>query len=94
MNPAGHAFQGVPRDVLLRPQRQSLHPPVAQLADEQLVLGPAIDGVHETEFLQLLAGPAELADDLPVQVHLVDRGVFHAIRIAGMRHVRNCAVPA
>src|SRR4029079_6462436 len=55
-------------------ERDPLNPPVAQLADQQFVLVAAVDRVHEAELFQLLAGAAELAEDLAVEIQLVDRG--------------------
>src|SRR5262245_34897660 len=58
-----------------------LSAPVPDLADDQIVLGPTVDGVDHAEFLGQLACLAELADDLSAQLELVDLAVVHAFRI-------------
>src|ERR1700730_10854119 len=60
-----------------RVQGEFLHSPVGDLSYVELVGVAAIDLVHRAELLQQLAGPAELAEDLSVQLHLVDFTVFH-----------------
>src|SRR5438876_721232 len=62
-------------------QRDLLRAPVPDLADDQIVLGPAVDRVDDAEFFRHLAGLAELADDLAVEADLVDLAVLHALGI-------------
>src|SRR4249920_928210 len=68
-------------------QGDSLHAPVRHLTDEQLVLVAAIDRVGQAELFRQLAGRAELAHDLSIELDLVDGGVFHAVGIARVRDV-------
>src|SRR5436309_15472710 len=70
---------------LIRLQLELLHPPVRELADEDLVLVAAIDFVHRPELFCELAGPSEFAQDAAVQFHLVDFAVIH---VAGAVRVR------
>src|SRR5712691_1572549 len=62
-------------------QRDLLRAPVPDLADDQIVLGPAVDRVDDPEFFRHLAGLAELADDLAGEADLVDLAVLHALGI-------------
>src|ERR1700676_2485214 len=60
-----------------RMQYQLLHPPVRQLAHEDLARIAAIDLMHCAQFLDQLAGLTELAQDAPVEFHFVDLTVVH-----------------
>src|SRR5262245_54369245 len=68
-----------------RLEHQLLRAPVRQLADDDAVRIAAIDLVHRAELLQLLAGLAEAADDLPIQFHLVDFAVVEVVRVVRVR---------
>src|SRR5687767_15151990 len=68
-------------------KRHFLHAPVRHLADEQDVLLAAVDRVGQPELLRQLAGRTELADDLAIELHLVDRRVLHAVFVAGVGDV-------
>src|SRR5579864_4120374 len=56
-------------------QGEFLDSPVADLPHVQLVFAAAIDSVDGSELLRQFAGSAELADDVSVQLHLVDLAV-------------------
>src|ERR1700730_6635648 len=71
---------------LARVQRELLHAPVRNFTDVELIFVPAVDFVDRSEFLQLLAGLAELAEDLAIELHLVDFAVV--IEITGTVGVR------
>src|SRR5438034_8957170 len=62
-------------------QRDLLRAPVPDLADDQIVLRPAVDRVDDAEFFRHLAGLAELSDDLAGEADLVDLAVLHALGI-------------
>src|SRR5689334_7324069 len=66
-----HSVQSVAPTCSL-PQRQLLHAPVNQLADVQLVLAAAIDGVDRSELLRQLTRAAEAPDDAPIEFGFVD----------------------
>src|SRR6478672_1980275 len=68
--------------------RDSLYAPVGHLADQQLVLAAAVERVDHTELLQEMPGFAELADDLPVELDLVDFAVVERLGIVGVRDVQ------
>src|SRR5437762_2399537 len=70
-----------------RSQRDLLYSPVRELADEQLVLAAAVDGVHHVELFRQPAGAAELADDLSVELELVDLAVVERLRVVRVRRV-------
>src|SRR5271156_3383168 len=53
-------------------QRELLHPQIAEFADQETVLGAAVDGVDEVELLRQPTRPAELSDHRSVQLQLVD----------------------
>src|SRR6266851_5392085 len=69
-------------------QNDLLRAPVPDLADDQIVLGPAVDRVDDAEFFRRLAGPAEPADDLSVQPQLVDLAVIQALGVVRIRAVQ------
>src|SRR6266851_1517632 len=69
-------------------QNDLLRAPVPDLADDQIVLGPAVDRVDDAEFFRQLAGLAELADDLSVQLQLVDLAVIQALGVVRVRAVQ------
>src|SRR5437773_2779750 len=56
----------------LRFQNDFLHAERGDLRHEQLVRIPAIDLVYRAEFLQLLSGFSETAEDRSIQLHLVN----------------------
>src|SRR3989442_545506 len=67
----------------LRMQDDLLHAPRRDFGDEELVRVPAVDLVDRAELLELFARFAELADDRPVQLHLVDfAGDVPELRVA------------
>src|SRR5688500_15272790 len=73
-----HRFVNLPRRRRRRRrgfERHFLHAPIAELADIELVLAAAVDGIHRPEFLQHLPRPPELADDPAVERHLEDLAV-------------------
>src|SRR6185436_19648935 len=74
-------------DLPPRLERHLLHAPVGHLADQQLVLVAAVDGIGEPELFRQFPGGAELSDDFAIELNLVDRRVFHAVRVAGVRDV-------
>src|SRR6478672_7289906 len=76
------------KSLLSGSQRQLLHAPVRQLANQQFVLVAAVDRVDEPELLRQLACAAELSDDVAVEIELVNRRVFHAVRIPGVRDIQ------
>src|SRR5689334_24591248 len=49
-----------------------LHSPRRDLRYHQFVRIPAVDLVHRTELAELLARRPELAEDRPVELHLID----------------------
>src|SRR5437867_8305306 len=71
-----------------RAQHDFLHPPVRQLANEQLVLAAAVDGVDNAELLRQLPGAAEFADDAPVELELVDFTVVERLGVVRVRAVQ------
>src|SRR5271167_3071112 len=77
--PAGFSTRSVPADFgfPLRMQRELLHAPVGELAGVDLIGAPAIELMHGAEFLQQLSRPSELAEDLSVELHLIDLAVVH-----------------
>src|SRR5262245_39595309 len=81
----GFGFWDLLRRIGRRFQHQLLRAPVRQLADDNAVRIAAIDLVHRAELLQLLAGLAEAADDLPVELHLVDLAVVEVVRVVRVR---------
>src|SRR2546426_218805 len=75
-------------------KRPLLPPPVPDLADDQVVLRPAVDRVDDAELLRQLSRLAELADDLSVQLDLVDLAVVHAlgiVRVGAVEILRRAA---
>src|SRR5947207_1447536 len=56
-------------------QSKLLDSPVADLTDHQLAFAAATDSVDRSKFLRQLTGLAELADQLTVQLHLIDFAV-------------------
>src|SRR5262245_23211282 len=60
-------------------QRDLLRAPIPDLADPQIVLSPAVDGVDHSELFGHLAGLPELAHDLSAELHFVDLAVIHAL---------------
>src|SRR3954464_4730722 len=68
-------------------ERYLLDAPVGHLADQQFVLVAAVDGVRESELLQLPSGRPEFADDLAVERHLQDGGIFHPVLVDGVGDV-------
>ena len=70
-------------------QRQLLHPPIGQFAGVEHVRIAAIDFVHRAELLRQFARRAELAENLPVQLHLVNLAVVHGIGRIGIRAVQD-----
>src|SRR5262249_52901981 len=81
----GFGFWDLLRRIGRRFQHQLLRAPVRQLADDDAVRVAAVDLVHRSELLHLLAGLAEATDDLPVQLHLVDFAVVEVIRVVRVR---------
>src|SRR6266568_8988103 len=77
----------LPNCKLSPPQRDLLRPPVPDLTDPQIVLGAAVDSVDHAELFRQPARLAESADDLTVQLDLVDLAVIHAFRIIRIRAV-------
>src|SRR5436309_15509202 len=77
-----------------RAQCDFLHPPVRQLANEQLVLATAVDGVGDAELFRQLAGAAELADDAAVELELVDFTVVERFGVVRVRAVKILMLPA
>src|SRR6266496_1905680 len=72
-----------------RPHRQLLYAPVPRLSDVDLVFIPAIDGVDRPEFLQLLAGPTELAQHLSIEIDFIDVAVdIEIVRGVRIRHIK------
>src|SRR2546428_618967 len=53
-------------------ERELLHAPRGDFRHEQIAVALAVHRVHGPELAQLLAGPAELAEDRAVELHLVD----------------------
>src|SRR5678816_1770329 len=80
-----YELRGLLRRIGRRLEQQLLRAPVRQLADDDAVRITAIDLVHRAELLQLLAGLAEAADDLPVQLHLVELAVVEVVRVVRVR---------
>src|SRR5439155_25664918 len=79
---------------LLPLQRNLLCAPVPDLTDDQIVFGPAVERVDDTELLRQLACLAELADDLSIQLQLVDLAVVHAlgiVRVGAVQILRRAA---
>src|SRR4030095_11446936 len=76
------------RDSPSPPQLGLLHAPGRHLTEEQLVLVAAVDRIDDAELLRHASGRTELAEDLAVETHLVDRRVVHAVDdIADVRDV-------
>src|SRR5215468_3391159 len=73
------------RRIRRRLEQQFLGAPVRQLADDDAVWIAAVDLVHRSELLHLLARLAEAADDLPIQPHLVDFAVVEVVRVVRVR---------
>src|SRR5262245_6273099 len=82
----GEARQGHAR-ALTRAKRHALRAPVCQLGDPQFVFAPAVDGVGHAEFLRQLPRPPEPADDLSIELQLVDLAVVERLGIVRVRAV-------
>src|SRR5437660_3976239 len=69
--------KGVTRVLLPRMQSKLLDSPVGDLAHVQDVRIAAVDLMDRAKLLEQLPGFAELAEDLTVELHLVDLAVMH-----------------
>src|SRR5260370_11568271 len=75
-------------------QRYLLDSQIADLADIEVVLAAAIDGVDEIELLRGPPGLAELADNGAVELELVDlAGDIDVVRGIGVRRIKHLVRP-